>query len=107
MRRNLMRRKAFRSAKRDRPADSYPSTPWPLLLVVAVVVAGAVAAGFGYWRRSALLVAGALLLGSVLRLALPARVAGLLVVRRRWIDVTVMAAMGAAIIAAALIVPPA
>lgn len=98
--------KGWRQTKSDKPADSYPSTRWPLLLSVAFVVAGAAVAAFGYWRRAALLVAAGLLLGAVLRLVLPKSVAGLLVVRRRWIDVTVMAVMGAAIIAATLIVPP-
>lgn len=92
--------------KPDKPADSYPSNPWPLLLVVAVVVVGAALAGFGFWRRGSLLIAGALGLGAVLRLVLPRRVAGLLVVRRRWIDVTVMAAIAVATAVMAVVVPP-
>lgn len=91
--------------KPDRPADSYPSNPWPLTIVVAVVIAAVVCAALGFWRRSALLVAAALGLGAVLRLVLPRRIAGLLVVRRRWIDVTVMAVMSIATAAIAFIVP--
>ncbi|AQP51632.1 DUF3017 domain-containing protein [Tessaracoccus flavescens] len=91
--------------KPDRPADSYPSNPWPLIIVVAVVLAAVVFAALGFWRRSALLFAAALGLGAVLRLVLPRRIAGLLVVRRRWIDVTVMAVMAIATAAIAFIVP--
>ena len=91
--------------KPDRPADSYPSNPWPLIIVVAVVLAAVVFAALGFWRRSALLFAAALGLGAVLRLVLPRRIAGLLVVRRRWIDVTVMAVMSIATAAIAFIVP--
>ena len=91
--------------KPDRPADSYPSNPWPLIIVVAVVIAAVVFAALGFWRRSALLFAAALGLGAVLRLVLPRRIAGLLVVRRRWIDVTVMAVMSIATAAIAFIVP--
>lgn len=91
--------------KPDRPADSYPSNPWPLIIVVAVVIAAVMFAALGFWRRSALLFAAALGLGAVLRLVLPRRIAGLLVVRRRWIDVTVMAVMAIATAAIAFIVP--
>lgn len=91
--------------KPDKPADSYPSNPWPLLLVVAIVVVGTVLAGFGFWRRGSLLIAGALGIASLLRLVLPRRAAGLLVVRRRWIDVTVLAVMAVATAVVAGVVP--
>lgn len=89
----------------DKPAESYPSNPWPLLLVLAAVAVGVVFAATGHWRRAALMVAGALMLGGFLRAVLPRRVAGLLVVRRRWVDVAVMAAFGVATAIVALVVP--
>ena len=92
--------------KPDKPAESYPSNPWPLLLVAAVLSAGTVYAALGHWKRGALLIAGSLCLGAALRLVLPRATAGLLVIRRRWIDVTVMAGIGLALAAVALIVPP-
>lgn len=92
--------------KPDKPAESYPSNPWPLLLVVLVLVSGTVVAGFGHWRRGSLIIAAALVLGAVLRLVLPRTFAGLLVIRRRWIDVAVMASIGIAIAAVTMIVPP-
>lgn len=91
----------------DKPAESYPGNPWPLLACLAVLGVGVGYAAFGHWRRAALMVAGALLLGAALRLLLPRQRAGLLVVRRRWIDVTVMASLGAAITIVASVVPPA
>lgn len=91
----------------DKPADSYPDNPWPLLAALAVLAVGVGYAAFGHWRRAALLVAGALMLGGVLRLLLPRQIAGLLVVRRRWIDVTVMLSIGIAITIVAFVVPPA
>ena len=90
----------------DKPADSYPSNPWPLLVVLSAVSGGVAYAAFGHWRRGALMIGGALLLGALLRLALPRGTAGLLAVRRRWIDVTVMAAIGIGIIVVAFVVPP-
>lgn len=92
--------------KRDKPADSFPSNPWPLLVLLTAVGIGAGLAAFGHWRRAALMVAGALLLGAVLRLVLPRETAGLLTVRRRWIDVTVLAVLGVAIAVVTLVVPP-
>lgn len=91
----------------DKPADSYPDNPWPLLVVLAAVLVGVGYAGFGHWRRAALMIAGALALGAGLRAVLPSRLAGLLVVRRRWIDVAVMGTFGVAIAVVSLVVPPA
>lgn len=90
----------------DKPADSYPSNPWPLLVVLAAVLIGVAYAATGHWRRAALMVAGALVMGAGLRLVLPPRTAGLLVVRRRWIDVAVMAVIGISIGLVAFVVPP-
>lgn len=52
------------------------------------------------------MVAGALVMGAGLRLVLPCRWAGLLVVRQRWLDVLVMAFMGIAIAVVSFVVPP-
>lgn len=90
----------------DKPAESYPLNPWPLVAVLGVLALGAVAAFLGHWRWASLFVAASLLLGAVLRLVLPRSTAGLLVIRRRWIDVTVMAVLGAATAAIAAVVPP-
>ncbi len=92
--------------RRDLPADEFPSNPWPLMVVLAVLVVALVYLGLGRWRSASLLIAGAAGLAAVLRLVLRARVAGLLVVRRRWIDVVGLASMAAGIAALAFLVPP-
>lgn len=89
----------------DKPAEELPSNLWPLLLAVAVAVVGVVLISVGSWRRGPFVIAAALWLAAFLRLVLPDRIAGLLVVRRRWIDVAGMALLGAAIATLALVVP--
>lgn len=90
---------------RDKPADSYPDSPWALLLSLALLAAGVAFAAVGRWRMASLLIGGALLLAAVLRLVLPSLAAGLLVVRRRWIDVAVLALLGIGVVALAFVVP--
>lgn len=89
----------------DKPADELPGRPWPLAAVLAVFGVGVVLVALGHWRRGPVVMAAALALAAVLRLVLPVGVAGLLVVRRRWIDVTVLLALSAAIAVLAMIVP--
>ena len=36
----------------DKPADSYPSNPWPLLSAVSVLAVGVGFAALGHWRRA-------------------------------------------------------
>lgn len=91
--------------KPDKPAEELPSNLWPLLLAVAVAVAGVVLISLGSWRKGPVVIAAALWLAALLRLVLPDHVAGLLVVRRRWIDVVGMVALGGAIATLALVVP--
>lgn len=99
-------RRGKRRTNRDKPADSYPSNPWPLLIVLVAVLAGVVLAGLGYWRRASLMIAGALVMGAGFRAVLPPHIAGLLVVRRKWLDVAVMGLIGLSIAVVAFVVPP-
>ncbi|MGV8846271.1 DUF3017 domain-containing protein [Tessaracoccus sp.] len=92
--------------RRDLPAEKFLTNPWPLMVVLAVLCAGLVLLGVGAWRSASLVIAAALALAALLRLVLRARVAGLLVVRRRWVDVLGLAVMAAGIATLALIVPP-
>jgi len=92
--------------KRDLPADEFPSNPWPLMVVLVVLVTALVFLGLGRWRSASLLIAGAAGLAALLRLVLSARVAGLLVVRRRWVDVVGLASVAVGIAALAFLVPP-
>ena len=80
---------------------------WPLLIVVIGVLAGLVVSFLGEstWRLGCLLIGASLGVGAVERIALPSREAGLLQVRTKAFDVTVLAVTGAAIIALAIVVP--
>ena len=80
---------------------------WPLLIVVIGVLAGLVVSFLGEstWRLGCLLIGASLGVGAVERIAWPSRDAGLLQVRTKAFDVTVLAVAGAAIIALAIVVP--
>lgn len=79
----------------------------PLLIVVIGVAAGLVIAVLGdqTWRIGCLIIGTSLLIGAVIRGALPTGEAGLLQVRSRGFDVAVLALGGVAIIALSIAVP--
>lgn len=81
-------------------------TQWPLLAVLTVIGAGAAVLATSHWRWGSFIVGCGVGLAAVLRLVLPGRVAGLLVVRSRWFDVLVTGAMAVGILAVTLVVPP-
>ena len=72
-----------------------------LILVVAFSLAAA-----NFWRRGALLIGIAVGLAAVLRLSLTEDRAGLLVVRSRAIDFTMMASVAAAMVYIAWTIDP-
>jgi hypothetical protein len=79
----------------------------PLILVLALAATGIgyAAAVPPHWLRGVLLLAVAMVLAGVLRLLLPARQAGLLAVRSRFVDVLCYAGSGVAIILLGLALP--
>jgi hypothetical protein len=79
---------------------------WPLLLVIAAFVVGLVLIYFEYWRRGSFVVGGAVGLSGFLRLVLPERLAGLLVVRSKLLDVCFASGAGAVIMVLSLAVVP-
>jgi hypothetical protein len=85
------------------PADGaerrYPSTIGGAfyLGVLAVVLAGLGVTVTGHWRGGVHLISGALVAASALRLVLPARDAGMLAVRHRALDCSILAVMGVAL----------
>jgi hypothetical protein len=82
----------------------------PYWLVIAGIVAGlaTIRGGGQAVRGGTLVIAGALLAGSLARLVLPAGKAGMLGSRRRIVDVGVLGALGVGLLVAGLIVvvPP-
>ena len=79
---------------------------WPLLLCLAFFAAGMIVTATSHWRRGAVLMGAGLGLAGVLRLFRPPRIAGLLVVRRRWFDVALGILGGGAMCLLAILVPP-
>ena len=78
----------------------------PYWLILAGVIAGlaTIRSGGQAVRGGTLVIAGALLAGSLARLLLPAGKAGMLGSRRRLVDVAVLGALGVGLLVAGLIV---
>ena len=86
-----------------------PTTSWqlPSVLVLAVVGTGLALATTVGWQTGTRVLGLAFLLGAALRLSLPARSAGWLVVRTRGLDAAVLLVLGLAMVALAQTIPPA
>lgn len=85
-----------------------PSTVGGLvyLLVVATTGVGLVVVALGPWRRGVMLMGAALVVGAVMRALLSENEAGMLRVRRnRWIDLLMLAGVGAALVVLAVVIP--
>ena len=76
-----------------------------MFVTLAMFGLGIVVVALGRWRKGLFVVAFALLVGGFLRLVLPSRRAGVLVVRGRMTDVVTLAALGAAVLLLAAVVP--
>ena len=77
----------------------------PLLAVAAVAACGLGVVAVADWRPGLVLVGIAMLLAAGLRLSLPARQAGLLAVRTRALDATLLLGLGFGIVVLAGSVP--
>jgi hypothetical protein len=91
---------------RDKKAVLLPANPWPLVASVAVLVVGFLVVIAGHWRPGSLIMAVAMLAAGGMRLVLPRHISGLLVLRRRLVDVVIMLGLGISILVFALLVPP-
>ncbi len=78
---------------------------WPLLSVYALMAAGILLVVFVDFRSGAVLFAVSVLWAFLLRLLLSDHGAGLLRVRRRRIDLTVLFTLGVVLLLLALVVP--
>jgi len=79
---------------------------WPIGLVLACVLISLIVVAANHFRRGSVLLAASVLLATGLRLVLPARQAGLLAVRSRWVDVIALGGLGGGLMVLALVVPP-
>lgn len=77
----------------------YPSTIGGALYlcVLAATFVGLGVVATGHWRGGVHIVAGALVAAAGMRLVLPARDAGMLAVRNRFLDATLLTAVGVAL----------
>lgn len=80
-------------------------SPWALL-VCLLGLAGSVGIMMsGHWRKGSMAFAVAVLVAGVLRLVLPERLAGLLAVRAKWIDCTILLGLGILMATLVMFVP--
>ena len=85
----------------------YPSTLGGAcyLVVLGVTVLALVVVGLGHWRGGVHILAGALAGAAALRAVLPRRDTGMLEVRSRWFDVSVLGAVAVALWVLATTIP--
>ena len=86
-------------------AEGRRRSEWPLVLTLLVGLTGLVVLTFYDWRNGVLLFAGGVVLAGLLRAFLSDTTAGLLRVRGRMFDTTLLIGVGAAIATLGLIVP--
>jgi Protein of unknown function (DUF3017) len=93
------------------PAPGQAVTPWLAQLCYAAVLVTALAGLAGLWlfhrelRTDMVVIAVGVLAAAVARLVLPDRMAGMLVARRRVMDVLMLACLGGGLLALALALP--
>jgi uncharacterized membrane protein len=78
---------------------------WPILSVYLGILSALIVVIFADFRLGAILLSLSVLLAFVLRLRLPDSAAGLLRVRRRRVDLTVLATLGTFLLILAIVVP--
>jgi uncharacterized membrane protein len=78
---------------------------WPILSVYLGILVALIVVVFIDFRVGAILLSLSVLLAFVLRLRLPDAAAGLLRIRRRRVDLTVLATLGTFLLILALVVP--
>ncbi|MDH6124195.1 DUF3017 domain-containing protein [Kitasatospora sp. GP82] len=81
-----------------------PVRQWPITLVLGVACLGLAITWFGDFKPGLLTVGCSLLLGAVLRLTLPE--VGMLAVRSRFTDISVLAFLGGVIVLLTLVAQP-
>jgi Protein of unknown function (DUF3017) len=79
---------------------------WPFVLVLLVAAGAMTLVATNHVKRGCVILGLAMGLAAVLRAVLPARVAGLLVVRSRAFDIVATATLGVVLIALSVVVPP-
>jgi hypothetical protein len=94
-----------RRPRRRRAAVKGAQLPYVLVLAIALVAVGWIWQGQQHVQGGTLTLAGALFVAALARLVLPERRAGMLVARRRFIDVTALAVLATGLLVAGLVLP--
>lgn len=79
---------------------------WPIVLVLGGICLSMVFVALDRFRVGSVLLAAFVMLAFFLRLVLPDDAAGLLAVRRKWVDLTVLGVLALGLAILALWVPP-
>ena len=85
--------------------NTFVKQQWPILSVYLGILASLIVVIYVDFRFGAILLSLSVLLAFILRLRLPDSAAGLLRVRRRRVDLTVLATLGTFLLILALVVP--
>lgn len=88
-----------------RPEIPYWLAQVPYFLVMSALAAGIVVVAAAYFKRGPAIIAGALLLAAAFRLFLPKEWAGMLAVRRRWVDLLTLVTLAGLLIVLAWVAP--
>lgn len=83
------------------PGRFETGSSWALLVSLTGVLISAVVIYTGHWRKGAMVLAAAVMAAGLMRLLLPERIAGQLVVRAKWVDCLIL--IGSAVAIAALV----
>ncbi len=84
---------------------SFVKRQWPILSVYLGILASLIVVVYVDFRFGAILLSLSVLLAFLLRLRLPDSAAGLLKIRRRRVDLAVLATLGTFLLILALVVP--
>jgi uncharacterized membrane protein YeaQ/YmgE (transglycosylase-associated protein family) len=93
------------------PAPGKAVKPWLAQFCYTVAIVAALAGLVGLWlmhrelRTDMVVMAAGVLAATVARLVLPDRMTGMLVSRRRVVDVLILASLGASLMVVALVLP--
>lgn len=77
----------------------------PTAAVITVLVTGLAGVSANHWRKGAIVIGGAPVLAALLRLLLPAREVGPLIVRSRAFDVVLYLVVGSGVVGLAKVLP--
>lgn len=80
-------------------------SPWALLVCLAGVAGSVGIMMTGHWRKGSMAFALVVLVAGLMRLLLPDRLAGLLVVRAKWVDCVILLGLGLLMAGLVMVVP--